>query len=166
VIKLSGLEIRKIAINFVPVIASVLEIGCGDGNFARDLWIKGIRNYIGIDLRSDKIFLAKRKVRRFKFIRGNIFQHLDLFEKVDIIVAIEVFEHIRRDFDLLTEIPKGKKVIFSVPNSPYKQEHKRWYELDGWKERYNDFFEFENIYTVQNERKPTRRAFVFISTKK
>jgi len=162
----ASIQIRKIVIEFIPRESSVLEIGYGKGYFALDLWKKKIKRYIGIDLLPSGHRFRRQRIGGFRFITGNIFNNIDLLDKCDTIVAIEVFEHIRRDFDLLTLIPRGKKVIFSVPNSPFKKEHKRWFELEGWKDRYKDIFNFEEEFTVSHPTKKEKRAFIFITTKK
>lgn len=161
-------EMRRIASEHINKDSFVLEIGCGDGNFAKELKQNGIRNYLGIDINKKKLDIARKNIPNYFFVHKNIFEVVDILDDADIIVALEVFEHLENDFELLNRIPKGKKIIFSVPNSPYKKEHKRWFEIDGWKQRYGEIFDFDNCveYVVQNKTKKNKRAFLFITRKR
>jgi 2-polyprenyl-3-methyl-5-hydroxy-6-metoxy-1,4-benzoquinol methylase len=157
---------RELAATYIYTFSFVVEIGCGDGNFAEILETRGLKSYIGYDIDGKKILEAKKKVPTFPFFVCDIFDVYKILNSADYIVALEVFEHLNNDIKLIKKIKKDKKIIFSVPNSPYKKEHKRWFELEGWKDRYDKFFNFEYIYTIQHPRKKDKRAFLFIGTKK
>lgn len=157
---------REIASRYIYPFSYVIEIGCGNGNFAEELKNIGIKSYLGIDINEEKVKEARKKVPEFPFLIDNIFNIYKILNHADFIVALEVFEHLENDIDLIKKIDKGQKIIFSVPNSPYKKEHKRWFELDGWKERYEKLFNFEAIITIQHPTKKDKRAFLFIGTKK
>lgn len=97
----------------------ILDIGCGPGQFAEHL----IRRcpsveYTGVDFSKVAISAAKERCPSVAFIEADIFQ-TDILEKgeYDLVVALELLEHLENDLALLNKIPVGKKVMFSVPNS-------------------------------------------------
>jgi len=98
----------------------VVELGCSDGNFANLLNEKGITNYIGIDILSKKIKVAKKKFPNFIFIDCDITKNLHLLKEVTAFVSFQCLEHIEYDLNVLTAIPLGCRMIISVPNSAYK----------------------------------------------
>lgn len=97
---------------------SVLDIGCGPGQFAEYLVkkIPGI-NYQGIDYSEKAIEIARLRCPTAQFHIKNLMQN-DVLKgfKVDAYIILEVLEHIEDDLGLLEKIPKDQEVIMSVPN--------------------------------------------------
>jgi len=99
--------------------ARILDIGCGPGQFAEYLIQRCPSiEYTGIDFSKIAINAAKERCPLVTFIEADIFQ-INILEKgeYDLIVALELLEHLENDLTLLNKIPVGKKTIFSVPNS-------------------------------------------------
>lgn len=99
-------------------INSVLDIGCGPGQFAHYLLeeIPNI-NYTGVDYSEVAINLAKSKNLNADFYAIDIMESDVLGKyKVDAYIILEVLEHIEKDLDLLNKIPKKSEVVFSVPS--------------------------------------------------
>jgi len=138
----------------------IIEIGCNTGNFASLLKERKISNYVGIDIQKEKIVLAKIYHPGFRFMCADIAENAHLLRKASLVVSFQTFEHIEDDLKVLNNISPYCKVILSVPNSEYKG-HVRWFELEGWKERFEKFIKFNKIITIQNPRKPDRRSFLF-----
>lgn len=144
----------------------ILEIGCAAGDFYGLLSLSSRMNneYVGIDLDLNQINKAKKKFPHGNFIYGNIFNFDDLLKTCKTIVSFQVFEHIEKDFDLFNKIESGKNIIFSVPNFPYRRNfpdgHKRYYELDGWIERYEKLIDISEVWTIKHYKKD-RKIFVF-----
>ncbi|GAA3712548.1 hypothetical protein GCM10022421_19840 [Oceanisphaera sediminis] len=114
------LPVWKEVVEFIKKqnIKSVLDIGCGPGQFAQYISreIPDL-NYIGIDYSQVAIDKAKNKNPSIDFYTLDIMEPgaLEKFN-VEAFVILEVLEHIDNDLELLSRLPKGKKVIFSVPN--------------------------------------------------
>jgi len=99
--------------------ARILDIGCGPGQFAEYLIQRYPSiEYTGVDFSKIAINAAKERCPSVTFIEADIFQ-TDILEKgeYDLVVALELLEHLENDLALLNKIPVGKKVMFSVPNS-------------------------------------------------
>jgi 2-polyprenyl-3-methyl-5-hydroxy-6-metoxy-1,4-benzoquinol methylase len=162
------MDIRKKVVSNVPFPPGlILEIGCGAGNFFEHISSFNF-DYIGIDLDSNQINKAKDKFSKGEFICGNIFDFENLLKSCTTIVSFQVFEHIENDFELFNKIETGKNIIFSVPNFPYRSEfpdgHKRYYELDGWINRYNNIIDIDEVWIVKHYKKQ-RKIFIFQCTK-
>jgi len=154
-------------INFPP--GMILEIGCAAGNFYQFLSGK-YNNYIGVDIDLSQINKAKKKYPEGMFIHGNILNMDKLLQDCKMIVSFQVLEHIEKDYDIFEKIDKGKSMIFSVPNFPYRSNfsdggHKRYYEMDGWIERYKHLVEFSEVWIVKHYKK-NRKIFVFQGSRK
>ena len=99
--------------------ARILDMGCGPGQFAEYLIQRCPSiEYTGVDFSKIAINAAKERCPSVIFIEADIFQ-TDILEKgeYDLVVALELLEHLENDLALLNKIPVGKKVMFSVPNS-------------------------------------------------
>jgi SAM-dependent methyltransferase len=107
----------------------VLEIGCGRGSLVRALRDKGVDAY-GIDISE----WAVRNVidpSLSPFIRHLAAQDLETAEKFDLIIALDVIEHIPYDFysDTFTKFSSiADKIALSVPTSeapPFRADSSR-----------------------------------------
>jgi len=151
----------------------ILEIGCASGNFFNILRNKNFKNnrYIGIDLDSRQIEKARSNFPKEDFICGNVLD--DKFNKLiksaNIIVSFEVLEHIDLDKKLFNKIKSNTPIIFSVPNFKYRSTfpdgHKRWFDLDGWIDRYKDIIDISEVWSIKHYKKD-RKIFVFQSTRR
>lgn len=52
---------------------TIVDIGCGTGRFAKLLYDKGYRKYLGIDFSKGMLEEAKRYNPSFTFIEGNVY---------------------------------------------------------------------------------------------
>ena len=146
----------------------ILEIGCAAGNFFEFLSISNV-DYIGIDLDLTQINKAKHRFPQGTFIYGDICDFDYLLKECSTIVSFQVLEHIDKDYEVFGKIDKGKNMIFSVPNFPYRDNHpdghKRYYEVDGWIKRYEHLVEFSEVWIVKHYKK-NRNIFVFQGIRK
>lgn len=104
----------------------VLDVGCGPGQFAQmaahHMTPKpGVSYAHGIDSSWDAIVMARERCKHAltgrHFTPCDAYAYLDdLPQAFDTVVLLEVLEHLRADVPLLTLIPKGTRVIYSVPN--------------------------------------------------
>ena len=129
----------------------ILEIGCGNGQFANMIFTNGITNYKGFDFSPIAIRMAKKNNQKYSenFVVDNAYTSELYNYDYNIVVILEVLEHIERDLLVLEKIKKNTTVIFSVPNFN-SESHVRWFNSkDNIEERYSDIVE---IYEIQEVR--------------
>ena len=119
-ISLYWVNLYNKAINLLPLDTNIkiAELGCGPGLFAEFLYKKGYKNYWGIDFSKKCIELAKKRVPSYQFEPGNLYDKniQNRFLNYDVFITLETLEHLSNDLSIIKAIPKGKKIIFSVPN--------------------------------------------------
>jgi len=101
-------------------IRSVLDIGCGPGQFAAFLRDKGLKHYYGLDLSEECVELARSACPEFNFLAASVFE-TDLLEKLDYdaVVSLEFLEHVEEDIRVLSRIRPGTTFFGTVPSFPY-----------------------------------------------
>lgn len=103
--------------------ATVVDMGCGDGGFLRELYALGFANLIGFDQSPG---LERAQNLGFgRFFRASVWDFLDEAEKrggieADALVMVNVLEHVTEPLDLLHRIrrllPAKGKLCVTVPN--------------------------------------------------
>lgn len=126
---------------------SILEIGCGAGQFANMLFDNGYTNYIGFDYAAEGVALAKQNnpERAGQFVVGDAFQTELMEKEYGLVICFEVLEHVQNDLTLLQRIRPGTRVLLSVPNfnDPY---HVRYFKnKDEVWERYSQVVRISDI---------------------
>jgi cyclopropane fatty-acyl-phospholipid synthase-like methyltransferase len=95
---------------------SVCEIGCGAGEILRALSTRldGNTRFVGYEISSDAYQLCRDKANgRMQFHLANL---LDEDECFDLVMAIDVFEHVEDYFAFLRKLrAKGRHKIFHIP---------------------------------------------------
>lgn len=110
---------------------SVLDIGCGSGQFGAMLRDGGVSNYLGLDFCDEAISLAKTACPEFTFEAADVFQSRRLEEHgYDTVVSLEFLEHVERDLEVLERIRENTFFIGSVPNFP-SDSHVRWFNSEA-----------------------------------
>ncbi len=110
-------HIKKIIQDNFLLPNSVCELGCGAGEILRSLdeLLPNCSRFFGYEIspQAYQICQSKKKNERVEFIFGNVLNE-DVF--FDIILAIDVFEHIEDYFHFLRSMKnKGKYKIFHIP---------------------------------------------------
>ena len=116
------LKLWKNILNCINKSERILDLGCGPGQFAQLTIRYGYQYYKGVDFSSQAILLAQKRNPEIehKFIVDDLSQYeFPDPSEYDVVVLIEVMEHIIKDIQLLTSIPKGKHIVLSVPNYPF-----------------------------------------------
>lgn len=94
---------------------NILDIGCGSGQFGHFLEDRGYRHYRGIDFSAQAIAMAKETCG-FPFRVADAFSADVLNSAYEVVVSMEVLEHIERDRELVAGIRPGTICLFTVPN--------------------------------------------------
>jgi SAM-dependent methyltransferase len=97
----------------------VLDVGCGKGELAYDLVVRGGAKVVGIDVYHDALVFARARFRheRLTFIEADAHDYLDS-EPFDVIVLSNVLEHIDQRVDLLRRLVsnfKPNRLLIRVP---------------------------------------------------
>ena len=132
----------------------VMDIGCGDGRFEYGLKDNKI-NVLGIDLSKQAIAFAKAfniNNENAEFICKDAF-NLKIKEKVDAVISIETFEHIKKEKlkELIKKMAKfikdRGKLIISVPskNLALAEKHFQHFDEELLKDYLNENFKVEKI---------------------
>ena len=92
------------------------DIGCGAGEVLSQLHMQMDENitFVGYEISPHAFDLCKLRIKdRLQFKMENFFESNDFF---DIVMAIDVFEHVESYFDFLRQFrEKGKYKIFHIP---------------------------------------------------
>lgn len=122
---------------FAP--SSLLDVGCGDGFLINTIARQGfpLQRALGVDL-SDRAIQHANAFRSSEYVDFRVQDVRDVQERFDLILLIEVLEHIQEDLveefmsNILSLLEKGGKIIVSVPtkNIPVIETHHRHYDLE------------------------------------
>jgi len=115
------IPIYNIIIDFINHIKTkhktILDIGCGVGEFAKQLSYQNSIEYLGFDFSENAIKKAKEKVPDFsnKFFVGNAYNLDDISYDYNIAIAVEVLEHLD-DIQIIKQLPSNSYFIATLPN--------------------------------------------------
>lgn len=125
----------------IPLDASVLEIGCGTGQFAQLLSDRPVRRYVGFDFSQEAVRRAKARAPNLEFNVANALT-TDLLRRSDysIVVCTEVLEHIEADLEVVSRIRSGVRCLMTVPNFPYESHVRHFESAAQVSSRYGPFF--------------------------
>jgi SAM-dependent methyltransferase len=106
-------ELWKRCVELIPDDANILEVGCGTGQFLQMLqdtkrYLKG---YAGFDFSHVAISMCKSGL-----VRQGDARNPNLYgDSYDLIIALEVMEHLLDDVEVIRLWPKGKNVLLTLP---------------------------------------------------
>ncbi len=90
--------------------ARVLEIGCGTGFYTQILHDLGVNSYLGVDI-TDVLFPElRKKFPHFEFLRKDVTTDV-IEEKFDLIVMIDVIEHIVEASKIISTMDRVKSCL-------------------------------------------------------
>lgn len=105
--------------NFLPILKGnekIIDIGCGHGSVSHELIKRGFEVY-GVEINDEAIVSLEQK--GFKIFRKDINKPLNIEEKFDVVLILDVLEHLFDPFFLLNEAKKitkqGGAIIINVP---------------------------------------------------
>ncbi len=104
----------------------VLSIGCGEGLDLKNIFERSNAGFLytcGLDLKLDALQMANKILASFRFdvIQGDL-HHLPVkLDKFNMILCLEVLEHLQYPGLILNELSQHFKgyCLFSVPNEPF-----------------------------------------------
>lgn len=96
--------------------SSVMDIGCGPGQFA-EFFVANLPEcrYTGVDFSKVAIKAARVRCPAAAFIQMDLMKS-DIPADHDAIICAEVLEHIEFDLDLISRLPSNKFFVGTVPN--------------------------------------------------
>jgi 2-polyprenyl-3-methyl-5-hydroxy-6-metoxy-1,4-benzoquinol methylase len=123
-------------------LGSILDLGCGPGQFALFMRDIGITSYTGIDFSPVSIGMARDRCPDFNFVIEDLGDSSTLKgSSYDCVISLECLEHIEADTKIIEQIKPGSTFFGTVPNFPYTS-HVRHFNNEGEvTERYSRFFE-------------------------
>lgn len=132
---------------------TIADLGCGPGFFAKTLYKRGYRRYWGVDFSEACIKIARRTVPQFEFAVDNLYvDHIQKrFVDYDIFLLLETLEHLKEDIKVLEAIPKGKKIILSVPSVGGIGHVRRFRTKVSVYSRYGTLINFEEIFGLSTK---------------
>jgi len=136
-------------ITFVKQFAhpKILEIGCGTGQFAHYLYDEGFKDYHGIDFSPEAIEFARKTVNQ-SFSVGDC-RESDAFNRdYDLVIALEVLEHIKDDHTVIANIKEGTNIIFSLPTFRDPAHVRRFKKARAIEKRYYHNIDIRNIVRI------------------
>ena len=113
----------RVSLQMVPEnTASLLDLGCGEGHFLAMVEKRfPAARLAGVDLSEENIRYAKGILKKAKLIRGDAAKTNLPGSSFDVVLALELLDHVESDGALISEAwrllkPKGMLVI-SIPDS-------------------------------------------------
>ena len=103
-------------------VSRLLEVGCGEGNIINFMIKKYKPSYIkGLDIDEKMLRNLSKKYPQFDFKKQFLDEKFQDEQEYDLVLCLEVLEHIEKYNAALNNIKKikSKKIVFSVPNEPF-----------------------------------------------
>lgn len=103
-------------------IKSALDVGCGEGYIIKYLRKHNNKIYIeGVDISEEVLEIAQKLNPGVKFSKGSIYNLKYRHTSFDVVLAIEILEHLEEPKKAIEELKRVSKkyIILSVPNEPY-----------------------------------------------
>ena len=127
----------------------VLECGCGTGALAEQI-IRAGYCYAGFDFSQEALNACHRTVQqRVGLVNAYDKATWDTL-MADTVIAIEVFEHLD-DLRVLAMIPKGTRVIFSVPDFDSYSHLRTYPDLVSIEEYYKDILSMKKHIRIRTQ---------------
>lgn len=128
----------------------VREIGCGTGQLAEYLRDENLADgYSGFDFSTSAVERARTRTS-LRFIQGDALDREMYKGNYNTVICLEVLEHIQDDLLVLSFIPEGTNIIFSVPNFD-DPSHVRWFTSERQiKRRFFRFVDIKEIVRIGN----------------
>ena len=162
-----GRVVRRRITTYIPVHSRVLDLGCGDGTLAK-LCVKAGHQYTGVDISSVAIERAREFFPQAKFFVKDLREYAqrDIIRagNYDVVTAVEFLEHINDDLDVISDIPSGKCLLFSVPNFWHHAHVRCFLGVHDVMERYSPLVSIKTVLTIaRRKREGSRKRFLVVA---
>ena len=144
---------------------SVIDVGCGDGRFTRDLHCAFPNaRVLGVDFSNRAVALAQAMVPEVEYRRADITK--DLGERFDLAVLMEVYEHIPPEAcpafvnGLADRLNENGILYVTVPhtNKPVEPKHYRHFTISSLTAEFKDHFEI--LEAIPIEKRSFRKKLI------
>jgi SAM-dependent methyltransferase len=128
--------------------SSIVDLGCGPGQFACLLRDKGVAEYHGVDFSPIAIAQARKLCPELSFAVEDLLES-DVLERraYDTVFCLEFLEHVQEDVAVLRRIRPGTLFLGSVPNFPAAAHVRHFSTEDQVRDRYGSLFDDLSIET-------------------
>ncbi|KGP71255.1 class I SAM-dependent methyltransferase [Pontibacillus yanchengensis] len=146
---------------------TIIDLGCGTGRLARLLVNHGYTDYFGIDFSKNAIQEATAYVPEATFVMGDLYDRyiLEIIQTYRTFIILEVLEHLERDREVIASLPKGSRVIISVPNFDNESHVRTFSNIEAIEERYESLLTIEDHVTLVRNKEKDRFIYVCLCTK-
>ena len=145
----SEIDMWVAVINEIGTQVPIVEFGCGTGQFAQLAIESGLNYKCGIDFSPEAIKLCRKRLPEAenKFAIRNLYSDFpyEYISDKDVVVMLEVLEHLSNDFFILENLQSGTKVIFSVPNFGGQSHVRKFSAEREIEDRYHHLIDIKNI---------------------
>lgn len=128
----------------------VVDIGCGPGQFAAMLFQMGeIQQYDGLDFSAHAVEIAKTACPQGRYhVDDATTTDLCRMTPHDVVICMEVLEHVERDDQVISRFQPGIRAICTVPNFDY-QSHVRYFTTTAQvQDRYAKLFDDFDVFPI------------------
>jgi 2-polyprenyl-3-methyl-5-hydroxy-6-metoxy-1,4-benzoquinol methylase len=141
----------------------IADFGCGPGQFPNYLVDEGFKLSYGTDFSEVAIEKSKELLPEHKFYVCDMYKK-DTYtkHKYNTAICLEVLEHLTNDFKFFEYLPKGCKIIVSVPNFDSISHVRYFKDLNEVKKRYKDQMKIQGGKTIYLGNK---QIFILFGTK-
>jgi len=102
---------------------TILDFGCGEGFLLKAMKDRGLSDVkiLGVDIRKESIERAKNLLPKYDFMQSDLFQINPSEYQFDLVMAIEVLEHLFEPEKFLERLVllSSNYVLFTVPFEPW-----------------------------------------------
>lgn len=130
-------------------IDNVADLGCGAGNFVSVMVARNQRPevYIGIDNNHHQISTAKAAYPGWKFVYGdfNSERVKAEYERYGAYLLLHMVDTVEDDMALLSSMPEGKPLVFSLPRFEKEGSHVFFTENREIQDRYSPILAIKSI---------------------
>jgi methionine biosynthesis protein MetW len=128
-------ELRALYEKWIPPGASVLDVGCGDGQTSGKWLSENGRQYVGVDISANAVDEARQSGLEAIKIEDASVLPFDA-DSFDVVVCVEVLEHLfdpQRAIKNISRVLKpGGIFIATVPNTVYWRNRADFFLLGRW----------------------------------
>jgi cyclopropane fatty-acyl-phospholipid synthase-like methyltransferase len=125
----------------------ILEIGCGKGEMAHYLYDEGFRDYRGFDFSEKALEIARKRVPQ-EFVCSTVEDQSPYIWDYNLVLCMEVLEHIKDDFAVLDNLKDEVFVILTIPKFDDPAHIRFFRKAKQIRKRYEKYIDIEKIIPI------------------